>query len=276
MESLRASAKVGLFQKLGRKPQDKALASKVRPAEPRMARAQYLKWVKAFFALWRHAVADALDLRFDARIGTGRRNPLLRARWNELVSASGLPKMLDRVTRDVNAQVSKYYSTIFRTNPPRGGQLAQTVAAFRQTNIDLVSKLGEDQVADLTSILEDANAQGLRHEEIAGLLEDRIGVGESRAKLIARDQTLKYNSSVHVAQAEAAGLTEFVWSTSHDGAVRPMHRELDGKRFRYDDPPVTNDEGETNLPGEDYQCRCQAIPVIPLFDGIENETPEDT
>lgn len=260
--------RVTLLQKLGRGAKaSPSIMQRARPPEPRMARALYLRWVKAFFQLWRHAVADVLDLRLDARTPRGPKNPLLQAKWNDLVSASGLPKMLDRISRDVNAQTSRYFQGIVKTNVPTG-DTAQIVSQFRKTNVELVSDLGADQVSDLTATLEDANARGLRHEEIAKLIDERIGVGESRAKLIARDQTLKYQASVHEAQAMAAGIEQFVWSTSHDGAVRPMHRELDGRRFRYDDPPVTNPEGDRNLPGQDDQCRCQAIPVIPLFDDL--------
>jgi hypothetical protein len=45
--------------------------------------------------------------------------------------------------------------------------------------------------------------------------------------------------------------------------VRERHAELDGERFRWDDPPVTNEDGDENHPGEDYQCRCTAYPVLP-------------
>jgi len=60
----------------------------------------------------------------------------------------------------------------------------------------------------------------------------------------------------------AAGVSRYEWSSSADERVRPRHRELDGQTFSWDDPPVTNDDGDTNHPGEDYQCRCIAVPVL--------------
>jgi hypothetical protein len=47
-----------------------------------------------------------------------------------------------------------------------------------------------------------------------------------------------------------------------------MHKALDGKRFKFSEPPVVNKKGERRNPGGDIQCRCVAIPVIPLFEGL--------
>jgi SPP1 gp7 family putative phage head morphogenesis protein len=261
--------RVGLLAKLGRGHYSPELAARVRPAEPRIERAQYLKFVRAIFVLWRHKVADKFDLgRQDAP------GDLLSVDWDALIDESGLPGMLDKIARSIAARNQNYFANIVRTNPPKIGSQADMISAFRRRNVDLIKNAGHDMVADLNTTLAEANARGARHEEIARTIQERTDVGESRAKLIARDQTLKYNSSVHTAQAAAAGVTEFTWSTSHDGAVRPTHAHLDGQRFRYDDPPVTNDDGDRNLPGEDYQCRCVAIPVIDLFDGIEDAPNE--
>lgn len=92
-------------------------------------------------------------------------------------------------------------------------------------------------------------------------------VTQSRAELIARDQVLKLNAEVTQKRHEAAGIVEFVWSTSRDERVRPDHKVLEGKRYRYDDPPVVDRRrGTRGLPGIHFQCRCVAIPVIPGFD----------
>lgn len=46
-----------------------------------------------------------------------------------------------------------------------------------------------------------------------------------------------------------------------------MHQELDGTEQSWDDPPVTNEDGDRNHPGEDYQCRCVAYPILDELDG---------
>jgi uncharacterized protein with gpF-like domain len=50
-----------------------------------------------------------------------------------------------------------------------------------------------------------------------------------------------------------------------------MHRALEGTVHSYNDPPVTNKQGDRNHPGGDYQCACQAEPVIDLFAGLSDD-----
>ena len=284
MIDFRNTKRVGLLAKIGRGHYSRSIAEQVRPAEPRIERALYLRWVRSVFTLWRHFVQDKIvnAARTDARkpripkptIQTlppePIRNRLLSTDWDELVDRSGLNGLLDRIGRSLADRNQTYFNTLAKVPVPRVPGQAAMIADFRARNIDLIKSAGVKQVGQINDVISAGNAAGLRHEEISQQIQDRIGVGESQANLIARDQTLKFNSSIHTAQATAAGSTDFTWSTSHDGAVRPTHRELDGKRFRYDDPPVTNDDGDRNLPGEDYQCRCVAIPVIDLFAGIDD------
>ena len=73
-------------------------------------------------------------------------------------------------------------------------------------------------------------------------------------------------------QQEDAGCTKYRWSSSKDSRVRDCHRALDGKIFRWDDPPEMWYETKADRvytgrhchPGEDYCCRCVAIPVFDL------------
>ena len=66
-----------------------------------------------------------------------------------------------------------------------------------------------------------------------------------------------------------AGVEEYIWSTSGDSRVRESHKKLNGKRFRWDDPPVVDEKtGRRCHPGEDYECRCVALAVFD-FDTID-------
>ncbi|MCZ6770597.1 MAG: phage minor head protein [Proteobacteria bacterium] len=57
-------------------------------------------------------------------------------------------------------------------------------------------------------------------------------------------------------QRAGLGVTEYIWRSSDDERVRSLHREYDDRRFSWDEPP---DGGH---PGEDYNCRCFAEPVV--------------
>ena len=133
----------------------------------------------------------------------------------------------------------------------------------RRDNVALIKSIAAEQLTDVRATVREAAREGRRVEDLAAELRERFGVSESRAELIARDQTLKANAALTEVRHKEAGIERYVWSTSRDERVRPWHQALEGRIFRYDhEPPVTNDRGDRNLPGEDYQCRCVAVPIL--------------
>lgn len=145
---------------------------------------------------------------------------------------------------------------------------------FRRENLDLITSMARDKVERVARILDDA--PNARVETIRDRILEEGEVTKRQAALIARDQVLSLNAQVAQARHEAAGITQYIWRTSGDGDVRPDHKALNGKAFSYDEPPVVNASEvrrgraeRREHPGQDYQCRCTAEPVIPGFD----ETP---
>mgnify|MGYP001228379544 CR=1 FL=1 len=150
--------------------------------------------------------------------------------------------------------------------PAAEPELRPQIEAFRRENTDLIESLVGEQVDRVRGVLVDSGA-GTRVEEIAKAIRESTDATKSRAALIARDQVLKLNANVTQARHEAAGITEYVWRTARDERVREDHRVLDGTRQRYDAPPIVDRRrGERANPGEHYQCRCVAEPIIPGFD----------
>ena len=88
-------------------------------------------------------------------------------------------------------------------------------------------------------------------------------VARSRAELIARTETARTASLVLEARARHVGSPGYVWRTAEDADVRPKHRKLAGKFFKWDDPPVSGERGERAHAGQIYNCRCWPDPVIP-------------
>ena len=90
-------------------------------------------------------------------------------------------------------------------------------------------------------------------------------VGSEDKKVL--DQIAKLNGELTKQQQTDAGVEEYIWSDSGDGRVRESHHALNGKRFRWDDPPVVTPPGKPVRrchPGQDYQCRCVALPVFDI------------
>ena len=112
---------------------------------------------------------------------------------------------------------------------------------------------------DVSYTIEEAHRGGWRVEKLAVELRERYGVSDSRASLIARDQTLKLNGTINKHRQTAVGIEQYKWSTSHDERVREAHRRLNNTIQKWSIPP------EVGHPGEDYQCRCVAIPVPPRW-----------
>lgn len=102
-----------------------------------------------------------------------------------------------------------------------------------------------------------------RASEIAKEIMRTGHVTESRAVMIARTEVSRTANELTRARAEHVGSDGYIWRTSGDADVRKLHRKLEGKFFRWDDPPVTGENGERSLPGGIYNCRCWAEPVLP-------------
>jgi len=57
-------------------------------------------------------------------------------------------------------------------------------------------------------------------------------------------------------QQAGPGVAEYIWRSSDDERVRSSHQEYDDRRFLWGQPPVGGH------PGEAYNCRCFAEPVL--------------
>lgn len=139
--------------------------------------------------------------------------------------------------------------------------LGEVVDSFVADNLRLIRGANERTLGEVGALL-DAN-QGKRAEDLVSDVMERMSVGESRAALIARDQVLKKNGALHKIRQQRAGVERYQWVTSGDERVRSTHDELDGMIFSW--AAGAPSLGGLN-PGEDVQCRCTAMPVIPGLD----------
>ena len=147
-------------------------------------------------------------------------------------------------------------------------RVQNALVASRQAAKALIRNASLDFAKDLDDVLDDPQNIGARVENLRDQLIDRGHVSDRRAELIARDQTYKLNAAVTRAHHEDAGVSSYWWSTSLDERVRPAHEDLEGQVFQYTAPP------EPGNPGDDYNCRCCAIPVFD--DDTEDDSDDDT
>jgi SPP1 gp7 family putative phage head morphogenesis protein len=64
---------------------------------------------------------------------------------------------------------------------------------------------------------------------------------------------------------EEAGVNSYAWISQKDSAVRSEHLALDGDEAKWSEPLLKAEDssnGEDDYPGEDWNCRCVAAPVV--------------
>jgi len=147
--------------------------------------------------------------------------------------------------------------------------LPTLIGHFAAENVSLIKSLGNKTFDDIEKLATRAVTSGTRHEEMAADMEERFGIAERHARLIARDQIGKLNGQVTRARHKEVGINKFTWRTAGDERVRPEHDDLDGQEFSYDDPPS---EG---LPGEPVCCRCGEDPVFDDLLGAADDDEDD-
>jgi SPP1 gp7 family putative phage head morphogenesis protein len=128
---------------------------------------------------------------------------------------------------------------------------------FVHRNTQLITSIPKKYLDQVQDIVLHNFQRGRRAEDFQDEVEERFGVAESRAALIARDQVSKLNGALTQERQESIGIDGYFWRTSEDERVRPTHVAHDGKRFQWEDPPP-----DTGHPGEDINCRCHADPDI--------------
>jgi SPP1 gp7 family putative phage head morphogenesis protein len=151
---------------------------------------------------------------------------------------------------------------------------AKLEKAWVHNNTELIN-LEQRARVEVRKVIEGPLREGIRVEEVRKRIEERLGVVRSRAELIARDQTLKLYGQIQQQRQEQAGIKEYTWSISEDERVRPDHADLDGRTFRWDDPPIVDKRsGRRAHPGGDFQCRCAAVPLLPDGEEEQESPPE--
>jgi SPP1 gp7 family putative phage head morphogenesis protein len=146
------------------------------------------------------------------------------------------------------------------------------LAAEYSENMKLyIQNFAVREIGSLRDAVEANAVEGYRSDKLIPTIKKRYGVSVRKAKFLARNETSIFMSKYHEERYSEAGVTHYVWSTSHDSRVRPSpgthgsdnHRRLDGKVFAFSDPPyVDTIKMRRANPGQDYNCRCVAIPVL--------------
>ena len=125
-----------------------------------------------------------------------------------------------------------------------------------------------DEIVRLRADIGKAVLSGNRYESLVSMIEKRYEVSKNKAKFLARQETSLMMTTFKQSRYEESGVKTYVWGCvagSPKHPVRPAHKKLEGKEWAWNNPPITTAPGEPvrrNNPGQDYNCRCFARPVV--------------
>lgn len=123
----------------------------------------------------------------------------------------------------------------------------------------------KSEIVELRERVEKLALTGTRYDLLAKEIQKSYGVSQNKAKFLARQETSLMLSKFKETRYRAAGSAEYIWTCvagSPNHPVRPMHKRLDKTVQKWNDPPIIDDQGHRKHPGQDYNCRCTARPII--------------
>lgn len=184
--------------------------------------------------------------------------------------------IFDTALWKVQAQLHKSLEKAVIVSPKLTVKQNEEIAVEWEDNMNLwIQGWIPEHIRELRQTVKEAIYAGNRQESLVMGIRNLYGVAERKAKFLARQETNLLMAQFKQTRYMAAGVHEYKWgcvqmphAKSPDAAARPgdvryYHGILEGQIFRFDDPPVTNQNPERrNNPGQDYNCRCFARPVV--------------
>jgi SPP1 gp7 family putative phage head morphogenesis protein len=143
-------------------------------------------------------------------------------------------------------------------------QVVEIYKAAVAENVALIKSISTDYLNQVQGSVMRSITSGRGLEDLVPALQKYEGVTHRRARNIALDQTRKTYNQINRGRMQALGVKSFMWHHSGGGAhPREDHVEMDGKIYRFDDPPVIDERtGERGIPGQAVNCKCTMSPVF--------------
>lgn len=166
------------------------------------------------------------------------------------------------------------------------------IKAYRENQKINIKDFTPEYTERLLEMVKDNALAGFNRNEMIRQIQAEYGTTKAKARFLARQETSLFMSAVRKERFEDAGVSLYRWSSSQDSRVvgKPggqypnptdghgNHFAMNGKICRLDDPMVyarsledakagkwrskAELQGGTKHPGEEFGCRCVAVPVI--------------
>lgn len=184
--------------------------------------------------------------------------------------------VLDDVGNKIQKNIKHLNTIEFEFTKEQKEEIARNYTNNMQLYIkDFVSK----KIPEIRRKVQKAVLEGYREIDVQKMLQNEYGIAERKAKFLAQNETSIMLAQIKKVHYSSMGFDSFMWHTILDARERPLHRMLNGKIFRFDNPPVIDERtGQKGLPGETYNCRCDLTPIMSdseFFNINANQRQED-
>lgn len=168
--------------------------------------------------------------------------------------------ILDDAGNEVKKNVKSISSIVPRLTPKQKRIIAEEYTNNMQF---FVKDWAEDRISEMRQKIQQLVLKGYRADQVEKLLINEYNVAKHKAKFLAENETNIMLSEYKKVTYQSMGSKKFIWRTITDGKERELHKELNGTTWNWDNPPVIDERtGQTGLPGQTYNCRCQAQPIF--------------
>lgn len=196
----------------------------------------------------------------DALLKTINEAPI---RLNEALKDSKIIEEYDKTVTEMDEAFKKTIKSV-AIAPKLTPQATAKISKEWGQNLDLyIRKWTDENILALREQVQQNVYNGGRAAGLTKLIEKNYNVSKEKAKFLARQETSLLLSKFKQERYAEIGVQTYMWSGSMDERERHDHKVLEGKIFNFATPPITNRKtGATNNPGEDFNCRCVAIPIF--------------
>lgn len=180
----------------------------------------------------------------------------------KIANAMSFDKLFDSTIFRIDDKITKQVSFIPKLTKEQRAKISEKYT----NNLELYIKdWTEKEIVKLRKMVKKSATGGVRNEFLAKEIEKRYGVSKTKAKFLARQETSLLLGQMREDRYREAGSEGYYWTCvvgSPAHPVRPMHKALDGKYIKWSNPPVTDEKGNRNHAGCDFNCRCTPRAVV--------------
>jgi SPP1 gp7 family putative phage head morphogenesis protein len=181
----------------------------------------------------------------------------------KLLDAWAYSKLKNYINQAMRKNRNKFFSIMFEKDDPI---IQEFMQGYVKKNIELVQALGKQYIPEITSLASKTFLEGGSRKDLAYEMLKFTDGNKNKAKFYASDQVGDAYSEFTRVRQTSVGITEYMWKTMGDNAVRDAHIELEkiGKFTWKSGAAYTGllTKPGAKHPSEDYRCRCNSEPVI--------------